>query len=249
MFLALRQNVCVFALAALVTLSAATPAGCLNAPSVDERIHQQIVVTKFDPNADFGGFATFSITDHIPIRTSLDGGPTGEAGTTGYLDPQVAGPTIDAIASLMKSRGYAEVDHTARPDLGIGVTLVLKLNVAVATGDWWYGDPSVSPSYWGLPGATFAAVWTYDTAAWIGGTLVIDVFDIREAASRPFTQEATLGSMAPAVQIDDVWAAFIHGVVLPNPAEPLLAPPIAPIEQAFAQSPYFHRAPAGEGTL
>jgi hypothetical protein len=230
---------------AIVAIPATSMFGCSNAPSVDERIHQQIVVTKFDPSANFGGFSTFSITGNIPIRTAIDGGMGSD------LDPAVAGPTLAAVASQMVSRGYVQVDHTAGPDLGISVTLVLQINVAAPTSPWWYGDTSATASYWGLPGSSpVVASWSYVSAAWLSGTMIIDILDVHDAALRDTAlglsaEEDASGSMMPAASINDVWAAFIHGVVLPNLAQPLNMPPIALVNQAFAQSPYLQRAPPG----
>jgi hypothetical protein len=214
---------------------------CVNAPSVEERVTQRIVATLSDPNANFTAYTTFAMPDSIVGVSSIDGG----LGGTQTLSPEVADPILAEIASELTSRGYTRVARNQGPDLGVGVTGLNRLRVnTVGYGGWW-GTGSQSSAFWGYPSSPFSAPWViYQTVAWQSGTLVIELDDLRQARAQAGApgpgSTVTLTTLDAPASIPVVWVALIHGVIGAVGAT-LTVPPIASIQQAFAQSPYLHR--------
>lgn len=208
---------------------------CVTQPTLEERVSQRLVVTKFDPAADFTSFTTFAVAGTVAMLTSLEAG----SAPTQTLDPAVAGPMLQEIASQLTARGYVQVERSAHPDAGVAVTFVNRLNVEVPYGAWWaYGG--ASPGYWGAPTAIVNAPFTYSTLAWQSGTIVIELDDLRGAGIAPGPTIPMVTALAPDAGGGSVrvsWAALLHGVLGPV-GSTLEAPPIDLIRQAFAQSPY-----------
>lgn len=215
------------AAAGVACLLLALAGACVEPPGLDELLDQRIVVTQFDPNADFASFTTFAMVDSISVYGAFDAGTPLET-----VDPALAGPTLAEIASQLESRGYRQVDRSAHPDLGVNVEAFVQLRVATVTqyGTWW-GYGTASPGYWGFSGTVVLAPFGYQTIAWRSGTLVIELYDLRDA--RP------PNAVDPPIAV--VWGALIHGVIGPVGGPPLTTAPIAAIQQCFAQSPYLGR--------
>jgi uncharacterized protein DUF4136 len=214
-------------------------AGCNIEPSIEERTSQQIVVTKFDPGASFASYTTFAMPDSIPLFRSLD---RTVAIVPGTLTPAIADPMLAEISAQLTSRGYTRVERTQGPDLGVAVTALEVLRAEqVSYGAWWgLGDSSAS--FWGYGGAVITSPLAYETVAWRSGTIVVELDDLRAARALvppvPATPTIAATSTAqPTAEITVVWAAILHGVVSPDTA----TAPIAPLQQAFAQSPYLRR--------
>src|SRR5215472_11923057 len=109
-------------------LLVAAVGACINPPGADELVNQQIVVTQFDPHADFASFTTFAMVDSIPVYGAFDAGVPLET-----VDPSLAGPMLDEVASQLESRGYRKVDRSALPDLGVNVQAFVELRTATVT--------------------------------------------------------------------------------------------------------------------
>lgn len=218
---------------------AAAVASCRAQPDLTELLAQPVIVTKREPNTDFAAFRTFAITDSIPVESlfSLEAGAS-----IAIANPAIANPTLDEISAQLTSRGYQQVTRTDGPDLGVAVTGVTKLNVAIGYGGWW-GTAGTTPTFWGFSGA-FVPSLTYTTIAWQSGTLVIELFDLRAARDEARRAGVPPGTVEPnrTAPIPVVWAAILHAV-LGAAGATLDAPPIASIQQAFAQSPYLTRPP------
>ena len=231
----------------VAALGLAGDIGCKHEPSLDERADQRIVATKFDPTADFAAFESFAVPDTVVLETtSLDGG----LAPAQTLAPTLADPILREIASQLASRGYREVPRSDGPDTGVAVTALARLKVQTLPYGAWWGSASTAPDYWGYPDASFASGVIYDTFLWIGGTLIIELVDLRAARSGvgptgpTITQSPTSISpraeASPRSSLRVVWAALIHGVVRETD-QSLAEPPIESIQQAFRQSPYVHR--------
>jgi hypothetical protein len=200
--------------------------GCLDAPAVEELLVQPVVVTKRDSTADFTAPSTFAMPDSIPLLESIDAGPATET-----VDPAIAGPSLEEIAAQLSGRGYRRIAAAEAPDLGVAVTAVNQIrNQNISYGAWW-GSGSSSTGFWGYGGATLDTPFSYSSIAWTSGTLIIELYDLRDARDAAPTVTA---------QVSVLWAAIIHGVIGPQDAS-LAAPPIALIRQAFAQSEYLRR--------
>jgi hypothetical protein len=187
------------------------------------------------------------MSESIDIVTELDGGDGGSS--TAQVDPSLAVPTLEAIAAQMTSRGYRRVSRTDKPDLGVAVNAVVRVNAAIPYGAWW-GYGAATGGYWGYGGVPFASgVSSTGVALWKSGALVIELYDLRAARAAtagPITVQSAPAATAPDAgstpTITIVWAAFIYGVI-GGLASKVQQPPIAGIEQAFAQSPYLRTSP------
>lgn len=206
-----------------------------------------VVVTRFAPGTDFGGYRTFAIGDSIAVLRERDveaGLPTEE------VDPALATQTLDAIVGHLTSRGYQQVPQTDRPDLGVSVVAVVRVNASVPYGAWW-GGGSASGGFFGVPGDLSSGIpgaGGAGVALWQSGVLVMELYDLR--AGRALQTAATelpaegpdAGSSAAADAgagtIPVVWAGFVYGVVGEGARSTLTAAPLGGIQQAFDQSPY-----------
>jgi hypothetical protein len=228
------------AVAAVALLATATGivVACFHSPTLEERVAQQIVATKFDPAANFASFSTFAMPDSVAFfMGSIDAGPT-------FVDNAVAAQTLAEIASQLTARGYRQVARTAGPDLGVAVTGIARLQVQtpVTFGDW-HGLGSSSSVFWGFSGGVIVSPFLYQTVAWETGALVMELFDLRDAAG----SAAVVTDGGPTPILDVIWAGIIHGVIGPQ-GSTIQSAPIESIQQAFAQSPYIAAAPASPPT-
>ena len=241
-----RERGRIFIPVTIVLAAGTAAASCLSQPDAEELVLQPVIVTKHDTNASFASYTTFAVTDTIPLLNAVvaDAGPTGMT-----VDPALAQPTLDEIATQLTSRGYKRVARAATPDLGVAVTAITRVQLETVTfGGWWGAGGGTTSEFWGLEGG-FSATFNYSTIAWKSGTLIIELYDLRAARAELMPTGATPTSTAPTgtlavspgtVQIPVIWEAFIHAVVGP-PGASLSAPPIAEIQQAFRQSPYVSR--------
>jgi hypothetical protein len=194
---------------------------CVNAPSVEERNAQRIVVTQFDPSAVFASYATFALPESIFVVPTLDAGAEGGI----PVAPAIADPTLAAIGTSLSERGYVSVARDADPDLGVAVTALTRQRVSISYGSWW-GIGSAAPAFWGVGSSQLVAPFEFTTTAWQSGALIVELDDLRAART------------GPALTV--VWAGLVYGVTGPA-ATPLTTPPVAEINQLFAQAPYLHR--------
>jgi len=220
---------------------AVTLAACVSRPNVTDLTSEPVVITRFDPSIQFGSFDTFAVNPSIAVLHDV-----GDAGT---LPPDTTAAVVDRMTSNMSARGYRQVDFAERPSLGLQATVYMQINTATATatGTWW-GVPGYAgpPGFWGFPGSSYFASWTYPTNLYKSATLIVELVDLRDGS--PFASaDASVGP--PGVDAGDagggslevVWTAYGHGV-----ADELLtsleAAGLAAIDQAFLQSPYLqHR--------
>jgi Domain of unknown function (DUF4136) len=211
-------------------------AACAEA-GVDARTSEPLVVTQFDPAANFASFATFAMTDAVVLVS-----PFSDAGTLPAEDSQAI---ISEIATNLEARGYRRVSRTESPDLGVDTTAFQTLTLSTnVTPGFWTNTPGypTTPGFWGFPSGQYASPWAYQTSAYKGGTLIVELIDLRDArgsdggAAVPIDGGALLDASAMAVKLDTVWAAILHnyvqGVGTPIPGV------LPAIDQAFVQSPY-----------
>ncbi len=233
-----------FVRALLLSIVVGAAATCTSNPSGEEIATQVIVATKYDTKVNFASFSTFAVTQTIPIVSAIsDAGPAlADAGTGSSVDPSVANPIFAEITTELTGRGYRAVDRTQHPDLGVNVVLLdQQKSQTVSTGAWW-GVGAGVPTYWAPTTGAIYAPWSYSTVSWSSGTLIIEIYNLRDSGL--YTSPLVVGDAGAVnlagARVEDTWAAFIHGVLGPANAT-LTAPPIAQIQQAFAQSPYLAR--------
>lgn len=244
-----RSAAVAVAAAAAGALATLDLASCVSEPSLEELATQSVVITQSAPGTDFAVYKTFAIGDSITLiqQGEGDGAPT----ITGLVDPSIATPTLEAIATELSARGYRRVDRTAQPDLGVATVALIRLNAVVPYGAWW-GYGAATGGYWGYGGSNLSTgISGSGIGLWKSGALVIELYDLRAAreAAAAGAQPTSIRPLAllpdggTTASITAVWAAFIYGVIGGGLEPQIKGPPIAGIQQAFAQSPYLRTAP------
>lgn len=116
------------------------------------------VTTDHDPSQDFSQYKTFKIYDGKPIpNNALD------------RDPLIKKRVYSAIESVMKNKGFQEVESGNADFMVVafaGVSEKMRVNTHIGAG--WYHP------WWG-PYGGYTTVSYYDE-----GSLVIDVVDVKE---------------------------------------------------------------------
>lgn len=199
-------------------LAASLPCvSCLSYPDTRERLDDDIVLTRFDSNASFGSYSTFTIQPEVPLTDGSE--------SPRLVEEAAATALIEAVARNLTSRGYVRVGPTERADLGVEISITSEVNtqrVCYSSGYYrGYGSP-----YWGYSGYSYYAPYGCTTTEWTSGTVVIDLLDIRAAAAAP-----------AAVQLNAIWLGAAYRV-LATTAPENLAKAEGGIDQAFRQSPY-----------
>jgi hypothetical protein len=215
-----------------LTLSAFGSASCAPIPRARERFDEGLIATVYDAETSFGEYATFSVAPRVATADIATDGTI----TTGQLDQVTSDAIVAQVVALMEERGYALVETTEVPELGIAIGAVKGWTTrSVATGYWSanYGG------YWGYPGAMpyygFASSYSYRT-----GSLVIDMLDLKHTLLRPVaSDESDAGTLAGRRGIEVVWTAVAYKAL---PELTVGSGDVsAAIEQVFLQSPYLHR--------
>jgi hypothetical protein len=220
-----------------------TLAGCVSRPSVDDLTANPAVATRYDTHVDFGSFETFAVNPTISVLRDI-----GDAGT---LSPDNAAALLQRIATNMSARGFRPVDLAERPSLGLQATVYIQINTTTATasGTWW-GAPGYAgaPSYWGYPGSSYFAPWSYPTNVYKSGTLIVECVDLRDAAGSFAALDASAaasladaGEAGAGGKVEVVWTAYMHDLAdeILTSLEPAA---LTAVDQAFLQSPYLqHR--------
>jgi hypothetical protein len=222
-------------------------AGCVSRPDVSALIAEPVIATRYDARVDFAAFDTFAVNPTVSVLRDV--------GDAGRLAPDTTAAVIDRITMNMSARGFRPVDVSDRPDLGLQATVYTQINTVTtgATGSWW-GIPGYAgaPAYWGYPGSSYYAPWSYPTNVYKSGTLLIECVDLRAGAgiaggldASAATLGADGGDASGGGQLEVVWTAYGHGV-----ADELLTS-LSPaglesIDQAFLQSPYLRHRETNE---
>lgn len=193
---------------------------CLSYPDTSERLNEDIVLTRFDSNARFGSYSTFTIRPDVPL---VDGSDSPK-----LIEDSAAATLVEAIARNMTARGYVRVDRTEPADLGIEISITTAVNTQRVCYSYGYYQGYGSP-YWGYSGYSYYAPYGCTTSAWTSGTVIIDLLDLRATA--------TTGDAGAAPSLDAIWLGAVYRV-LSTFAPENLARAQTGIDQAFLQSPY-----------
>ena len=184
---------------------------CRKSPDTSRLSTEFVVQTVRDPEADFGSYHTYYISDTIKLSTS-------NPNDSIWSDLQ-SKQLIDAVKANMTAMGYTLVGKGNNPDLGVSMSAIKDLNLGVIYPGWWWG-------YWGCYWG-----WCYYPPyyPWYGmiytiptGTLILDMIDLKNAN---VDQRLTI-----------VWGAVMSGG-LGNTGNDL-ALGVSAIDQAFDQSGY-----------
>lgn len=190
---------------------------CYPEPDLSGLEDELVVVTNFDPEADFTNYATFAIPDSIGIITD-------DEDNEEFIDNAKAATVLSSVRTNMLAAGFTEVERVENPDLGVNVFVLENLNVGGSfyPGYWWGYPGYWGPCYWGYCGGWYpwygwGTVYTYTT-----GTLVIEFIDLKNAGDNN-------------QRLDIIWTAWMGEVYTArNPVQEA----VTAVDQAFAQSPY-----------
>ena len=201
-----------------VAAAAVTFSGCYPEPDSQDLFDELVVSTNYDPEADFGSYATYAIpTDTIGLVSNQ----TEDTIITKAGGSSFPRPVLQAIQSAMDARGYTRVDRSQNPDLGINVVVVNDFNVfqQIVYPDPYYYPGSYYSGYYGY------SSWYYypyvNTYAYNTGVLIIEIVDLK--------------NKTPDNKVRVVWDAYL-GDIYSTIA--LIDQTVAGIDQAFEQSPY-----------
>lgn len=189
--------------------------GCMKSPDTDELSSAFVVQTAKDPDASFGGYKTYFLSDTIRTKTT-------NPNDSLWFDDK-AKQLINTVKTNMSARGYTLVDRASKPDLGLGLSAIKDLNIGVIYPGWWWG-------YWGYWGGCYWGYCGYPPYyGWGGmlysiptGTLILDMIDLKNAKNNN--------------ALTVLWNAVMSGGLGSTSNDIQLG--VNGIQQAFDQSPY-----------
>jgi hypothetical protein len=204
---------------------------CVAYPNSDERFNDEVVATAYDKKVDFSHYKTFSIDPEVHVVKN------GESGILIQvpLDPQYADPIIAQIVKNMKDKGYEQVDHDKKPDLGLTVTGIDTTVTGYYSAYWGYGG------YWGYPGYGYYYPYYY-SYSYRAGSLITEMADLTKPPTGGGSDDdaGTDGGKRNAEGLEVVWSSIGYQV-LESSASANLNWAKNSVDQAFAQSPYLGR--------
>lgn len=176
------------------------------------------VATYRAPGFDFAGATTFARASRVGLVTSTAPGKV-------FAD---APGLLAALDSHLAARGFVKVGEPdpaspppAPPDADLSVN-VTALDATGAEAAYWASYAGYSrPPDLGFPGYAWAYPWSWTPIAFLPGTLLVEIADIRGRTPD---------------QLAVVWAVLAYGVAPGGDWDG--APVIAALDQAFVQSPY-----------
>lgn len=202
------------ALAAIVL--AGMVSGCEPQPDDLKLLDQFVVSTNFDPDANFGSYATYYMpVDTIGLVSNVSSDDTIIVGTS------YARPVITQVKSNLSARGYQSVGLGDDPDLAVNAYVLKNLNIFQEVNyPGSYGYPGYYyPGYYGYYGYNYypyVSTYAYNT-----GVLVIEVVDLK--------------NITPQNTVKVIWDAYLGDVFS---SVDLHQQTLDGIDQAFLQSPY-----------
>lgn len=136
----------------------------------------RIYVTDHDSSANFSAFKTFSVSDSVAVITN---------GQASKELSSVDQAFINAVKSEMQARGFALVNKSNNPDLGVTINRIYNTSTGIISyrnyydyyGGYW------DPFYWGYGGYGYYSPYSYATYTVRQGAVSIDMLDLKNAAS------------------------------------------------------------------
>jgi hypothetical protein len=188
---------------------------CGTQPQLSEVVNDMVVITNYEPKADFTQFATYALTmDTVGLNSNTT---NDDALTNDYTKMITA-----QIKKNLDQTGHTQVTKDLNPDIGVNVLIVSDLSVSqsvIYPGGYYY------PSYYGYSGYYgYGGYGGYVTTNYFQqAILVIEFVDLKDQSSG-----------APA----SLWVANIGDLV--NSFDTSTKTKEA-IDQAFVQSQYLKR--------
>lgn len=203
-----------FRWALLMVMTVGVLSSCTKDPlknlSEDE---SRIYITNRDSTVNFSSYKTYSIADSVLV---IDNGRVAGKQANAW-DAQM----ISAIQNAMNTRGFARVDRTQNPDLGINVSRVFNTSTnLVNLSDYWnsYGG-YYDPYYWGYGGYDYYYPPVYGYYQSTEAAFSVDILDLKNASS--------------AQTIKVIWNGLIRGEGIFNNSNVQ-----SQAQALFDQSPY-----------
>jgi hypothetical protein len=179
------------------------------------KLYDELVVsTNFDPQAQFGSYATFAMaTDTIGFASNQ----TADTILT-HADSELVRPIISKMRSNLEQRGYSQVAREDGPDLGVNIMIVNNLNLFQQIVDpgyynYYYGYSS----YYYYP---YVETYVENT-----GTLVLQIVDLKNRNANN--------------EVKVVWTAYLGDLIS---TVNRLEQTEEGIDQSFIQSPYLQQS-------
>jgi hypothetical protein len=179
------------------------------------KLYDELVVsTNFDPQAQFGSYATFAMaTDTIGFASNQ----TADTILT-HTDSDLVRPIISKVRANLEQRGYTQVSREEDPDLGVNIMIVNNLNFFQQVVDpgyynYYYGYSS----YYYYP---YVETYVENT-----GTLVLQIVDLKNRNANN--------------QVKVVWTAYLGDLIK---TVNRLEQTEKGIDQSFIQSPYIQQS-------
>jgi hypothetical protein len=197
----------------IAALALATVA-CQPEPDNLKLYDELVVSTNFDPQAQFGSYATFAIaTDTIGFASNQ----TADTILT-HTDSELVRPIISKMRSNLEQRGYSQVAREDSPDLGVNIMIVNNLNLFQQIIDpgyynYYYGYSS----YYYYP---YVETYVENT-----GTLVLQIVDLKNRNANN--------------EVKVVWTAYLGDLIS---TVNRLEQTEEGIDQSFIQSPYLQQS-------
>ncbi len=195
--------------------------GCYPEPDAASLVDDLVVVTNFDPEADFSSYVTYAIpTDTIGFISNNSNDTTIiQSAQTNF--PR---PVLTALRTHLNAAGYVETDKSQDPDLGVNVAVVNDLNIfqSVVYPDF-YGYPGYYyPGYYGYGGGYYPPY--VNTYAYNTGVLIVEIVDLKNKNGNN--------------EVKVIWSSFMGDLYSTLDLVPQTERAIG---QAFDQSPYLRQ--------
>ena len=179
------------------------------------------VATYRAPGVGFAGVTTFARASRVGLVTDAE---------TGKVFADAPG-LLAALDSHLAARGFVKVDEPdpaspppAPPDANLSVNVTALATAGADAGYWASFGGYSQPADLGFPGYAWAYPWSWAPIAFLPGTLLVEIADVRGPIA------GTPG------QVVVLWTVLAYGVAPGSDWDG--APVIAALDQAFTQSPY-----------
>ncbi len=193
--------------------------GCAPDSGFNNVSDYDVVLTHYDPEADYQTYTTFAVADTVAHLGNPDGD---DDGVSKDIDPII----INEITAQMIRMGYTLENDPENnpPDLAMLPGITVTTWTGYVPGYPWYGGwyGGWYPYYPWYPGYSPGYTYSYDT-----GTIIIDMADY-----------ATLNEETGEIEI--IWTCGINGVVSSSSVSNYDRVESG-ITQAFDQSPYLKK--------
>lgn len=162
---------------AFAALAVLLVTGCRKEPDLYKLTGEPIVLTKYDPEANFSSFHKFKIVDQIAVITN-------DPDVDTILDPIYANQLINKVRENLIARDYDEVLVNDSADFGMNISIIRKLSSVdvMYPGYWWGYGGYYDPWYWGCYSCYYYYPYYY-SYSYSTGTIMLEFVDLNKEAN------------------------------------------------------------------